>query len=98
MLLGNGDGTLWGSYEINGNLRAVAVGDFTGDGIPDLVTAGYSTIVGYTVAVLWPGNGDGTFASPIRNSANSALTAVAAADFNGDGKLDIITANPGRGP
>jgi hypothetical protein len=97
VLLGNGDGTL--SYDYSGSSdfatgkspRAVAVADFTGDGIPDLVTAGQ------TVDVL-PGLRDGTFASPIRHSANgTGLTTVAAADFNGDGKLDVVTANPGAG-
>lgn len=85
VLLSNGDGTLGYSYSTGGSVRAMAVGDFTGDGILDLVSAGQ------TVDVL-PGNGDGTFASPIPNTVNGVVqTAVAVADFNGDGKLDVIT-------
>ena len=89
VLLGNGDGTLvWCSVSY-GSPRAVAVGDFTGDGIPDLVTGGQ------TVDVL-PGIGDGTFATAIRNDANGVVeTPAAVADFNGDGKLDVITTGAG---
>jgi hypothetical protein len=91
VLLSNGDGTLRWSYSTGGSVWAMAVGDFTGDGIPDLVTAA----PGLTVDVL-PGNGDGTFASPIPNNVNGVVqTAVSVADFNGDGKLDVITTGAG---
>jgi hypothetical protein len=47
---------------------------------------------------ILPGLGDGRFASPIHHSANdTGMTSVAAADFNGDGKLDVVTADPGAG-
>jgi hypothetical protein len=89
VLLGNGDGTLVWSAVSYGSPRAVAVGDFTGDGILDLVTGGQ------TVDVL-PGMGDGTFATAIRNDVNGVVhTPGAVADFNGDGKLDVITTGAG---
>jgi FG-GAP-like repeat len=62
----------------------MVVGDFNGDGIPDLA------LVGSPVYILL-GKGDGTFGPPLYNS--SALYAgfgVAVGDFNGDGKLDVI--------
>jgi len=96
VLLGNGNGTLSYSagssdFSTGPSPQAVAVGDFTGDGIPDLVAAGQ------TVDIL-PGRSGGTFGSPIRHSATSTgITSVAAADFNGDGKLDVVTANPADG-
>jgi hypothetical protein len=71
--------------------RSVAIGDFTDDGIPDVATAG-------RMIDILPGLGDGTFAAPINHSVNSnGMTAVAAADFNEDGKLDIVTSDPGTG-
>jgi hypothetical protein len=97
VLLGNGDGTLReNSYWYNTGMsdpdpQAVAVGDFTGDGIPDLVVAGQ------TVVVL-PGLGDGMFASAIHHTANGSMhTDVVVADFNGDGKLDAVTADADAG-
>ena len=90
VLLGNGDGTLRYSgpasdFATGWYPQAVAVGDFTGDGILDLVTAGQ------TVDIL-PGFGDGTFRSVVRQYVDPV--AVAAADFNGDGMLDVATADP----
>jgi hypothetical protein len=85
--LGNGDGTLRNSYWASGpsNL-AGAVGDFTGDGMPDLVTAGETLDVR-------PGLGDGTFAPPSYSVTGSWQWTAAAADVNGDGALDVVTAN-----
>jgi len=70
---------------------AVAAGDFNGDGVPDLATANEHT---NDVSVLL-GNGDGTFpASPThRYSVGSYPDALAAGDVDGDGKLDLVTAN-----
>src|SRR3989442_1126557 len=59
VLLGNGDGTFQPaqSFAAGSYARAVAVGDFNGDGRPDLVVANYYN---NDVSVLL-GNGDGTF-------------------------------------
>ena len=67
--------------------QGVAVGDFNGDGKPDLVVANLQQ---NNVAVLL-GNGDGTFGTPIVHSLPTigVLYGVAVADFNGDGKLDV---------
>jgi hypothetical protein len=96
VLLGNRDITLSYNYQTSDfpagpSPATVAVGDFTGDGIPDLVTAGQ------TVAVLpgiddGTGHGTGRFDSPIQHSVNGSwASTVAAADFNGDSKLDAVT-------
>ena len=97
VLLGNGDGTL--DYDLNQprdfpagpSTRAVAVGDLTGDGKPDLVVAGQ------TVSTL-RGRGDGTFDEAISHPLGGAPhTAVAAADFNADGRRDAIVTDQSTG-
>lgn len=72
---------------------SIVVGDFDKDGNTDLVTANKSSS---TVSVLL-GNGDGTF-KPAANFSVVGFNglspySVAVADFNKDGKSDLVTAN-----
>jgi len=70
---------------------ALAVRDFTGDGIPDLVVSGgaVETFIGL---------GDGTFGRPIVHSANGYdHTGAASGDFNGDDKPDVVTSDGDAG-
>ena len=73
------------SYATGWYPQAVTVGDFTGDGVLDLATAGQ------TIDIL-TGLGDGTFQWTSQQYVYG--TAIAAADFNADGKLDVVTADP----
>ena len=75
------------------NPRAVATGDFNGDGIQDLAFANQST----NNVVVMLGNGTGGFAQAPNSpfSAGTAPFALVVGDFNGDGHLDIATANQG---
>ena len=72
-------------YAVGAQPFSVAVGDFNGDGNPDLVVANAAD---NTVGVLL-GNGDGTFQPQVTYATNTRPTSVVVGDFNGDGKLDI---------
>jgi FG-GAP-like repeat/Abnormal spindle-like microcephaly-assoc'd, ASPM-SPD-2-Hydin len=98
VLLGNGDGSFqpaalyaFGDGNSGEQVNSVAVGDFNGDGKLDVAVGGGDTNV---VSVLL-GNGDGTFqsANNLPQQTGYFVSAVAVGDFNGDGKLDLITAN-----
>ena len=70
--------------------RSVAVGDFNGDGYPDIVTANDGT--GNSISVLL-NNGDGTFRAPLNYPAGNQPVQVVVGDFNRDGNLDLAVAN-----
>ena len=72
----------------DGDLRAIAVGDFNRDGKLDLVIANSE---GNSVGVLL-GNGDGSFGSPAVYTTRIPGFVVVG-DFNRDGKLDVVVTN-----
>jgi hypothetical protein len=71
---------------------ALAVGDVNGDGVPDLVVA--DSTAGPIQGVVLLGRGDGTFAPPLPlelpPDTDFASYNLRLADFNRDGKLDIV--------
>jgi len=74
------------------NSRAVAVGDFNGDGRLDLAIVNVTEGFGYISVLL--GNGDGTFQAAVNYTiGNNHPGFVAVGDFNGDGKLDLAVSN-----
>ncbi|MGA2887460.1 MAG: FG-GAP-like repeat-containing protein [Terracidiphilus sp.] len=69
---------------------SIAVGDFNGDGIPDLAVVNSNS---NNLTILL-GNGDGTFkANPVSPGTGSYPVSVAVGDFNSDGKTDLAVAN-----
>ena len=64
----------------------VAIGDFNGDGIPDIISAPHGGIA------ISLGNGDGTFATAQVPNIDSAdgINAFGVGDFNSDGITDLL--------
>jgi hypothetical protein len=94
ILLGNGDGTFTAVASrpnTGGSVVAIAVGDFNGDGIPDLAVAGEEP---QAVLQILLGNGDGTFSSVSEKLATgSNPDSIAVGDFNEDGIQDLAVSN-----
>jgi hypothetical protein len=82
VLLGNGDGTFQSHVDYPGPAGSVAVTDVNGDGKLDVILSPFG------IRVLL-GNGDGSFQSAILSLGPTFSDALAAADFNLDGKPDV---------
>ena len=103
VLPGNGDGTFKtatvGFNNPTGALSFIAA-DFNGDSKLDLAVttftqSGQNTTIGLDILI---GNGDGTFKSPVVTNVKTSTTTLSqndalffVDDFNGDGKLDVLT-------
>lgn len=87
--MGNGDGTFKAPVTYKTGLSySLAIADFNNDGNLDIVVAN-DDLNPSTVSV-YLGKGDGKFRVPIVSETTSYNEFVAAADFNNDGKMDIV--------
>jgi hypothetical protein len=103
LLLGNGDGSFKAATQSpatgQGASLYVVVGDFNGDGIPDLAALNVCgskpncTLQDLGSVAILLGNGDGTFKATAASPTSTDPYLMVAADFNGDGIADLAVAN-----
>ncbi len=88
VLIGNGDGTFQPPVPYATGLQpgSLVIGDFNGDGKPDLAT---SNSTSDNISILL-NNGDGTFPVHVEYPTGLAPGNIISGDFNGDGKLDLV--------
>lgn len=95
ILLGDGKGDFreakGSPFNAGHSLNDIAIGDFNGDDKPDLAFANHEQ----KSLTVFLGDGQGSFrpssSSPVTVLSNPHTHGVAAGDFNGDGKLDLVT-------
>ena len=92
VLFGNADGTLRAYQSAGGpsGARALAGDDFDADGFVDLAAAHGANLV-----TILRNTGDERFAGAGSHPVGGTPVALAAADVDGDGSTDLVTANRG---
>ena len=97
ILIGRGDGTfkpaVTYSTEFASGAGPMVVGDFTGNGIDDIIVFSDNEARGE----IFLGNGDGTFQPGVLFSTGENTFAAEAVDLDGNGKLDLITTGTNGG-
>src|SRR5262249_34274252 len=102
IMLGDGHGSFGALMNLDGTAipNFVLAADFNGDGKLDLTFADGGFLfttdrTGAADTAILLGNGDGTFALAPHFAAGTNPQAIARADFNSDGNLDLAVANSG---
>jgi VCBS repeat protein/IPT/TIG domain-containing protein/FG-GAP repeat protein len=93
ILIGRGDGTFNPEMDYPGatwstSPSAIAIADVNGDGTADVISE----------TAIVPGNGNGTFASPVPLQGGTSPNSVVVSDLDRDGRIDVVRANTGSYP
>ena len=96
VLLGNGDGSFQPAvpYAAGTGPAFTLAADINGDGKPDLITSTQIDANTFSYGLMVRLNqGGGNFGAPQSLNADFGPQEIALADFNGDGKLDLLVAH-----
>jgi len=91
VMLGNGDGSFAKAVQYNVPAAALAIGDFNGDGMPDIAS------VENTSVYILLNNGEGGFTTGASMHVRQTLNSIVAGDWNGDGNTDVLAGGEGVG-
>ncbi len=95
ILRNQGDGTFADQvlYDVLDGVTFVTPADIDGDGAIDLITANWDPSVRIAWVSVLRNQGDGVFPTRSTYQPGADPDCVAAADVNGDGAVDLVTAN-----
>ncbi|MEV4944320.1 FG-GAP-like repeat-containing protein [Streptomyces sp. NPDC053755] len=97
---GRGDGTFAAAQDRTGgwqNYSQTVAGDFTGDGKADIMARYQGPAdesIPHNTLRLWVNQGDGYFHAPTNVTGGWNFTQTTAADFDGNGRTDLIARDP----
>ncbi|MBI3819001.1 MAG: VCBS repeat-containing protein [Planctomycetes bacterium] len=94
ILINNGGGAFApaSNFSVGSGPFSVAIGDLNGDGIPDVATSNYD-VDKIALLMAQPPAGSLAFAPVVNKSVGSAPSIVIVDDLDGDGRLDLVSAN-----
>lgn len=97
--LGNGDGSFYKKEQKNAGgilgAECFGFGDLNADNKLDLAVVNTVSSFGTSNVAILLGRGDGTFESPVAYPVGPVAWAASIADFNADGKMDVVVTNGG---